>query len=115
MWKDILKIEGDMAGFFRDFEKNKIKELAQPIDGKENINGWNEIGRIADEYGLPTYVGNLIYFSNSGVHTQLKEPIVDIASYNKAVRARIEEGQKRDLQRKKDSYKPKRKGQRRRR
>ena len=87
-----------MAGFFRDFEKNKIKELAQPIDGKENINGWNEIGRIADGYGLPTYVGNLIYFSNTGVHTKYKE-----------------EGQKRDLQRKKDSYKPKRKGQRRRR
>ena len=47
MWQEILKQKADFAGFFRDFEKNKIAELA-----KDDGEGWLNIIPIAKKYGL---------------------------------------------------------------
>lgn len=119
MWKDILKtdiskrlLSADFSGFFRDFEKNKIVELAN----EPNEVGWAKIQDIAREYNILSDSSNIIYRSNTPLFKETHTiPAVDIKSYNRAVREQTEREQKRKFQQMKDSRKPRRKGQRRRR
>ena len=118
MWKNILKTDiykeeiADFSGFFRDLEKNKIVELAS----KPNQLGWAEIQTIAKEYNISNNASTLIFRSHSPNWQEIyRIPAVDIKSYNRAVREETEREQKRRFQQMKDSRKPRRKGQRRRR
>ena len=121
MWKDILKtdiskriISGDFSGFFRDFEKNKIVEIANGASGFSS--GWAEIQSIASEYNILNDAATIIFRShNPSWKETYTIPAVDIKSYNRAVREQTEREQKRKFQQMKDSRKPRRKGQRRRR
>tara|TARA_R100001509_G_scaffold39206_1_gene21012 strand:- start:161 stop:514 length:354 start_codon:yes stop_codon:yes gene_type:complete len=116
MWQEILKQKADLAGFFRDFEKNKIAELA-----KDSERGWLNIDKVGKEYGLSGAVISLIYRTNNPLW-QKEQPdrvpiaIVDIPSYNKAVRKEIEYNQKLKMKREAKKFKThRRKGQRKRR
>jgi len=119
MWKNILKadiskrlIRGDFSGFFRDFEKNKIVEIAN----EPQEFGWVEIQRIAREYNILNDASTIIFRSHNPKWKETYTiPAVDIKSYNRAVREQTEREQKRKFQQMKDSRKPRRKGQRRRR
>ena len=119
MWKNILKtdvskrlLSADFSGFFRDFEKNKIVELAN----EPNAEGWFKIQTIADEYNILRDSSTIIFRSHSPLFKDTYTiPAVDIKSYNRAVREQTEREQKRKFQQMKDSRKPRRKGQRRRR
>jgi len=119
MWKNILKtdvskrlLSADFNGFFRDFEKNKIVELAN----EPKQLGWGKIQDIAREYNILSDSSTLIFRSHSPNWQETYTiPAVDIKSYNRAVREQTEREQKRKFQQMKDSRKPRRKGQRRRR
>lgn len=118
MWKDILKadiskrlLSGDFSGFFRDFDKNKIIELAN----EPRETGWGKIQDIANEYNILSDSSTIIYRSNNPMHkNEYTIPAVDVKSYNRAVREQTEREQKRKFQQMADSRKPRRKGQRRR-
>tara|TARA_R100001015_G_C4468837_1_gene53203 strand:+ start:186 stop:533 length:348 start_codon:yes stop_codon:yes gene_type:complete len=114
MWQEILKQKADFAGFFRDFEKNKIAELA-----KKGGEGWDAITKIGKKYGLSDGATHLIWASNNPNESKAEKyivPIVDIPSYNKVVRKEIELKQKARMKSKAERFKTnRRKGQRKRR
>lgn len=116
MWQEILKQKADFAGFFRDFEKNNIAELA-----KKGGEGWMDITKIGKKYGLSEASTKLIWASNNPEQTEINKekyimPIVDIPSYNKVVRKEIELRQKAKMKRRAEKFGTnRRKGQRKRR
>ncbi len=112
MWQEILKQKADFAGFFRDFEKNKIAELA-----KDDGEGWLNIIPIAKKYGLSDSAIHFIFKTNNPSFRKEQPdrfpiPAVDISSYNKAIKKDIEHNQRLKMKRQKETYKPRRKGQR---
>ena len=114
-WVSILKQEKPRFSAF--FRENDITEFIKEAIRKEKED-WRKYGivseqleKLTEKYGISEDASGLIYATHT--NSNYPTPIVDIDSYNRVLRQRIEERQKRKLK-EQNKHPPRRKGQRRR-
>tara|TARA_R110001599_G_scaffold35235_3_gene111895 strand:- start:918 stop:1271 length:354 start_codon:yes stop_codon:yes gene_type:complete len=114
-WVSILKQEKPrFSAFFRENDITEfIKEaiLKEKEDGRKYGIGPEQLEKLTEKYGISKDASSLIYQTHT--NSYYPTPIVDIDSYNRVLRQRIEERQKRKLK-EQNKHPPRRKGQRRR-
>ncbi len=118
-WINILKQEKPRFSAF--FKENDIAEFIKEAKRKEDkdIHKYGTYGdqvrKLTDKYGISSSASELIMSSHNKGWSDYYEttPIVDIDSYNRALRKKIEVRQKRKLK-ERNKHPPRKKGQRRR-
>lgn len=111
-WVTIIKKENPRFGAF--FKENDITDFIKEAvrKEKEDILEYGtireQVEKLTDKYGISRDASHLIRMSHLG-----PTPIIDINSYNRFLRQRIEERQKRKLK-ERNRHPTRKKGQRRR-